>query len=167
MALPEANLTNGVGAFDDINILTAYRQDKSEIGYEGDDEPMTKADEATHREALHTLTLAVTTLTQLQAQAQANPSARPQTSGTKWFMGALAAVTLLGGAATFVGNSGMWVGKKDEAVVHQQEKLADEVAARKDLQAKFDKLRDLYMIRFSEDPDKVDTETMKRKKKEK
>lgn len=127
------------------------------------DTPMTKAereDLAELKELVHQQialgTLNAKTQPQIQVQAGSAP--------TKWFLAGIAVLTLVGGAGNFIGSSGVWVGGKaqqQEYLILRVQTAENETAA---LRAKLDRLRDLYMIRFSEDPDKVDTDTMKRKK---
>ncbi len=131
-------------------------------------EPMTKAEReeiaekmAEIREMVHQIAAAAVIE---REKAQPTVVVQQQPVGTKWFMAVVASITIMGSAATFIGNSGMWIGRKENDAQHQEQRVNDEIAARKELQMKLEKLRDLYMIRFSEDPDKVDTETMKRKK---
>lgn len=88
--------------------------------------PMTKAEReelAELREMVHQLVATATLNAKVQPQAASNNS--------KWFMAAIATITILGSAGSFIGNSGMWVGKRDQENTHTTEtvkELKDEVA---------------------------------------
>lgn len=71
-------------------------------------EPMTKAEReelASLREMVHQMA----TVAKLQSPLQANGEKRRQ----NWFMASIATITILGAGGNFVGNSGIWLGKKD------------------------------------------------------
>lgn len=125
------------------------------------------------RETLHVLALSSTATLKLLESQTATHAAQVSAltangHGEKrrmnWFMASIAIITLLGAGGNFVGSSGIWVGEKSKEQTYLIERVKAAESKSAEIQLKLDKLRDLYMIRFSEDPDKVDTDTMRRKK---
>jgi hypothetical protein len=105
----------------------------SDVSHVDDDEPMTKADReemAELREMVHQLAAssALNARSAPQVQVQTVPSGMAPT--TKWLLASVALFSFLGGVGSFVGNSGIWIAKKDmqveNALAHVQ-KLEEQI----------------------------------------
>lgn len=96
--------------------ILPYPERSSDVSH---GEPMTKAEReelAELKEMVHQL-VAKATVERLQPQPQAN--------GSKWFMAAIASITILGAAGNFVGSSGMYVGKSQTDLQYQSEQVKE------------------------------------------
>lgn len=103
-----------------INIISPAQHDNGEVDYD-EAQPMTKAEReemAELKEMVHQLAIAA----KVQGpQVQVLPAQAPAIP--KWWMASLATITLLGAGVNFIGNSGMWLAKKDVEAQHQAEKI--------------------------------------------
>lgn len=90
-------------------------------------------------------------IVETMAKSQAAP-VNGEKRRMNWFMASIATITILGAGGNFIGSSGIWIGDRNRDATDVKE-----------LKAKYENIRTLYLIRFGEDPDTTTPETMKRR----
>jgi hypothetical protein len=120
--------------------------------------PRNSDETATVLEAIHALTL------EFKANRIATESQQAKKQPVNWFTTTVAIVALLGSGINWLGSSSMAVGGAQQTIYRLSEDVKIEREARIQLQTRFDRLRDLYMVEFGADPEDPNTKVTRKRK---